>query len=84
MVPDSFLEKLRISIRQKERICYNMVWRLRIEEKHTIMAIGAGATKKFVQKSCIPNGPCEKMAGTKVRDMDRLLDHVDEMIERKE
>ena len=48
------------------------------------MAIGAGATKKFVQKSCIPNGPCEKMAGTKVRDMDRLLDHVDEMIERKE
>lgn len=50
-----------------------------MEEKQTIMALGAGATTKFVMDG---GSRIERVAN--VKDVTNYLDRVDEMIERKE
>ena len=62
-----------------------------LEEKQTIMALGAGATTKFV----FPNEPADTSCTTakdydmrmerveNVKDVKNYLERVDEMIERK-
>lgn len=61
-----------------------------MEEKQTIMALGAGATTKFVMPAHPVPGPGERMADAykierveNVKDVQNYLERVDEMIERK-
>ena len=56
---------------------------LRLEEKQTIMALGAGATTKFVLPEINPDGSRRIERVENVKDVKNYLERVDEMIERK-
>ena len=56
---------------------------LRLEEKQTIMALGAGATTKFVLPEKNPDGSQRIERVENVKDVKNYLERVDEMIERK-
>ena len=52
-----------------------------LEEKQTIMALGAGATTKFVMPQAIDTCKIERVEN--VKDVENYLTRVDEMIARK-
>jgi len=54
-----------------------------MEEKQTIMALGAGATTKFVLPELNPDGSHRIERVENVKDVKNYLERVDEMIERK-
>ena len=54
-----------------------------MEEKQTIMALGAGATTKFVLPELNPDGSQRIERVENVKDVKNYLERVDEMIERK-
>ena len=55
-----------------------------MEEKQTIMALGAGATTKFVFPSENPEEPDMRMERVEnVKDVKNYLERIDEMLERK-
>ncbi len=54
-----------------------------MEEKQTIMALGAGATTKFVLPELNPNGTHRIERVENVKDVRNYLERIDEMIERK-
>ena len=54
-----------------------------MEEKQTIMALGAGATTKFVLPEINPDGSHRIERVENVKDVKNYLERVDEMIERK-
>ena len=54
-----------------------------MEEKQTIMALGAGATTKFVLPEKNPDGSQRIERVENVKDVKNYLERVDEMIERK-
>ena len=54
-----------------------------MEEKQTIMALGAGATTKFVLPEKNPDGSQRTERVENVKDVKNYLERVDEMIERK-
>lgn len=54
-----------------------------MEEKQTIMALGAGATTKFVLPEINPDGSQRIERVENVKDVKNYLERVDEMIERK-
>lgn len=54
-----------------------------IEEKQTIMALGAGATTKFVLPGRNPDGSPLIERVENVKDVKNYLERIDEMIERK-
>lgn len=54
-----------------------------MEEKQTIMALGAGATTKFVLPELNPNGTNRIERVENVKDVKNYLERIDEMIERK-
>ncbi len=54
-----------------------------MEEKQTIMALGAGATTKFVLPEVNPDGSQRIERVENVKDVKNYLERVDEMIERK-
>jgi len=54
-----------------------------MEEKQTIMALGAGATTKFVLPELNPDGSSRIERVENVKDVKNYLERVDEMIERK-
>ena len=54
-----------------------------MEEKQTIMALGAGATTKFVLPEKNPDGSQRIERVENVKDVKNYLERIDEMIERK-
>ena len=54
-----------------------------MEEKQTIMALGAGATTKFVLPELNPDGSHRIERVENVKDVKNYLERVDEMIQRK-
>ena len=54
-----------------------------LEEKQTIMALGAGATTKFVLPEKKPDGSQRIERVENVKDVKNYLERVDEMIQRK-
>lgn len=54
-----------------------------MEEKQTIMALGAGATTKFVLPEKNPDGSRRIERVENVKDVKNYLERIDEMIERK-
>jgi oxygen-independent coproporphyrinogen-3 oxidase len=54
-----------------------------MEEKQTIMALGAGATTKFVLPELNPDGSHRIERVENVKDVKNYLERVDEMIKRK-
>ncbi len=54
-----------------------------MEEKQTIMALGAGATTKFVLPEKNPDGSQKIERVENVKDVKNYLERIDEMIERK-
>ena len=54
-----------------------------MEEKQTIMALGAGATTKFVLPEVNPDGSQRIERVENVKDVKNYLERVDEMIDRK-
>lgn len=54
-----------------------------MEEKQTIMALGAGATTKFVLPELNPNGTHRIERVENVKDVKNYLERIDEMIARK-
>ncbi len=69
------LENIGFATKGKEGI-YNI---LIMEEKQTIMALGAGCSSKFVSDGGATVSRCEN-----VKDVQLYIDRIDEMIERKE